>query len=376
LYKKNLEISKKYIELDKEFYYDAFINDGTPYRVNVLREELVKYANICYLKNLTKDELLVYICQNKQCCFNRLHKKYKTYEILILYLKYRIEDKNTKTYNYKILDNINLLLFRLKHDENAKWDIIMHNPTIIRYLILLIGLHNIDKKLIIECAKKCYIGFITLKKYYHELITDDIITSILKIDGTVLQIVPYNLIRKKHCNIAVKQNGIALFYVPDKYHTENLQNNALKYNVNCFKYIKNPTHQQKLYAVQNNGENLLYIKNPTKDIYIEAVKKTPKMIRFGNSNFLDYDLINNIIQQDPTLIRYVNKPTDEMWITALKHDGMLLAFCLIQKDEFCIEALKQNPKAVFFILSFTLNIKKFLEQQTPYAYIYYEPYLF
>ena len=51
--------------------------------------------------------------------------------------------------------------------------------------------------------------------------------------------------------------------------------------------------------------------------------------------------------------------------------GMLLFLCSIQKEIYCIEALKQNPLSIIYILSITDGIKKILEEQTPYAYLYY-----
>ena len=172
-------------------------------------------------------------------------------------------------------------------------------------------------------------------------------------------------------DFAVKQNGLSLFYVPHKYLTKKLENRALKSNPDCFKCIMNPTIEQQLCAVKHNGENLLYIQNPNRELCIEAVKQNPEMIRFVNSNYISTELAKNVIEKKCELIRFISKPTDDMWISALKKNGLLLFFCNIQKEEYCIEALKQDPKSVFYIKTFTPAIKKVLEEQTPFAYIYY-----
>jgi hypothetical protein len=321
--------------------------------------------------NPTIEDIIYYFDNNIFCCYDKIPKIYKTYNNLIYILK------NIKYYNIYGINH--KFIKKIINDLDIQKEILSINP------LFITKLHHFYKNysnygykrlinqidILVYCAKKCKDGFHLLRILRSELITDEIITAILKIDGTVLRLVPYDLIKKKHCNIAIKQNGLALFYVPYKYLTKKLENKALKSNPNCFKFITNPTYKQALCAVKHNGENLLYIKNPDRELCIEAVKQNPEMIRFVNSNYISTELAKNVVEKNCELIRFIAKPTDDMWISALKRNGLLLLFCNIQKEEYCIEALKQEPKSVFYITTFTPAIKKVLEEQTPFAYIYY-----
>ena len=328
------------------------------------RLDMCKNGQINKVKFLTQQEILTYINECKNACFSSLPSLYKTYEMFLLFLK-----------NNRLIISYEKTSFRKKllNDMDTLVDIINENPKCIDtiYSIYQNEKTILPVDLIIASAKYCYNGFELLRRMHHALITHDIIKSALKHDGTILKLVPYKMIKKKYCKIAVKQNGISLFYVPRKYRTPNLEAIAFGNNPDCFKCLDNPTYEQQLVAVKHNGNNILYIENASKELWIEAVKQNNKMMKFVNPSIISHELAKDILEKDATMIRYIERPTDEMWLSALKRDGMLLYFCSLQKEIYCIEALKQTPKAVIYILSFTDGIKKILEQQTPYAYIYY-----
>ena len=166
---------------------------------------------------------------------------------------------------------------------------------------------------IIYSAKHCYEGFQLLRDTDHSLIDDTIIESALVYDGKILELVPYKLIRKKHCKMAVKQNGISLFYVPTKYRNKKLEEIAFMNNPDCFKCIENPTYEQQLIAVRYNGKNILYIKDASNELWLISLEQDNEMIKFINPSLIPHKLATKIVEKNPNFIRYIERPTDEMW---------------------------------------------------------------
>lgn len=358
------ELSDELINNRKFYLFKYIKNPSKAVRKAICCSNTTLVNELC---PLAKDEIkdILTLGGNSSSQFSRLPNKYKTYENFIQAIK--LTSVSSAVFRYRLT-----FLKKLLDDYELQKKLVKENEDVLLSLEIIYNRYN--KKIPYELfaihattSPKCFM--LTLANDY-ESVGDDIIIPFLELDGTNLKYVPYEKIRKVHCNTAVKQNGLALFYVPKKYRSKGLEKRAFKSNPDCFKCLENPTDEQKWAAIRHNGKNIMYIENPTKEMWIEAVRNDYKMTRYINPEWIPKELEAKIVDSDPNLIRYINRPTDDMWISALRRNGMLLYFCTIQKEEYCIEALKNDPKSVIYINSFTPNTFEFLSTQTPYAHIY------
>ena len=85
-------------------------------------------------------------------------------------------------------------------------------------------------------------------------------TNYLSFNGMIIQYIPQTV---EYCNIAVTQNGIALQFVKDEFHTAELSHIAVQQNALALQFVKDEFHTAELsqLAVQQNGCALQFVKN-------------------------------------------------------------------------------------------------------------------
>ena len=166
---------------------------------------------------------------------------------------------------------------------------------------------------------------------YQELFIKKLIEAV-KNDGEALKYVPEKLKTPEICLEAVKNYGIALRYVPEELRTPEICMESVKNNVEALKYVpKELTQEMYMKAVKNNGLALEYVLEElrTPEMCMEAVKS------YGGA--LGYV---------PEELR-----TPEMYMEAVKSNGAILWSVPkeLRTPEMCMEAVKNNVEALRYV---------------------------
>ena len=130
----------------------------------------------------------------------------------------------------------------------------------------------------------------------------------------------------------VKHNGLFLQYVPKKYVTDEL----------C------------ILAAIENGLALQYADNQNKQSCILAVNQNPLALKYVLEQHKTYELCKHAVQQDIRAFEFVTNPSriltnEEICISAVKYNGLLLKYIDNQTPEICTLAVQQNGFAIQYV---------------------------
>jgi len=133
--------------------------------------------------------------------------------------------------------------------------------------------------------------------------------------------------------------------------------------------IKNPTEQDRLRAVEQDGDAVRYIDNPSEAVQLTAVKQWPNAIQHidnpseavqlaavkhegvvlmhldNPSNAVKLAAVNN----DGYAIKYIDNPTEEMQLAAVKNYGPVIEYLSDPSEAVQLAAVRQNYQAIYFI---------------------------
>lgn len=123
----------------------------------------------------------------------------------------------------------------------------------------------------------------------------------------------------------IKRYGWCIKYI--KNPTNEMRLAAIEYSIGGagIKYVDNPTDKEKLFAIKRNGWALTYIKNPTEEMKIEAVKEYPLMLQFIKNPSEEVQLEafksnGKIYQNNKNLIEYIKNPSERIQLEAVKQN--------------------------------------------------------
>lgn len=159
---------------------------------------------------------------------------------------------------------------------------------------------------------------------------------------------------------AVKNSYQALYFIPS----------------NC------QTHELKQIALQNNGYAIQFIKEPSKDEIIQAVTQNGLAIKYvydllygqiPNDNNVYVDKFLNIIPFDDDYTKKIAYQAsirsqlnmDELYKLAVKQNGLALEFIKNQTNEIITLALEQNLKALEYVAIITKDILQYAYNKNP-----------
>lgn len=167
---------------------------------------------------------------------------------------------------------------------------------------------------------------------YNKTFTPEYRKNILSKNGFLLRLIKNKTLEL--CHIAIKDHGLALFYVPKEIINEDLCYKAVYSNSLALSYVPKEIINKELckIAVEDNGLALEYVpkKFIDKELCKIAIKNNPKSLKYIDDDILDNELI----------------------VLAVKKDGLCLSF-LVPLDikmwnEICDIAYQQNYKSIIY----------------------------
>jgi hypothetical protein len=141
---------------------------------------------------------------------------------------------------------------------------------------------------------------------------------------------------------AVKQNGMAIQYIPDP--SEELQFIAVEQKPENVRYIKNPTQKIQTYVVEKSPREVLNIKNVTSETQLLALKLDGQLINMFHNPSPEVQLI--AVQSNPRAILQINNPTEEAQIAAVKAVPTLIKNIYNPSKAVQMAAAEGDPVAV------------------------------
>ena len=103
----------------------------------------------------------------------------------------------------------------------------------------------------------CFIKYIN-NKYY------ELCKLAVKQNGIALQYIPLNILTDELCEIAVRQNGYALKYVPKNKKTSELCEIAIRQNCDALQFVKNNIITNEMCTIVRMQENKRRISSNTR----------------------------------------------------------------------------------------------------------------
>ena len=108
---------------------------------------------------------------------------------------------------------------------------------------------------------------------------------------------------------AIKQNGKLIYYI--KNPSEAVQLAAVKQNVQAIGLIKNPSEEIQLVAIKQDGNAICYIQNPSEKVQLEAIKQNGKSIE---------DMKLAAVKRDGWEIGLIKNPSEAVQLVAVKQN--------------------------------------------------------
>lgn len=187
---------------------------------------------------------------------------------------------------------------------------------------------------------------------------------------------------EEQCRIAVRQNGYAIRHI--KNQTPELIDIAITQFPLSLQYIQNPTDEHITKSFSKDAHAIQFIKNPTYEQKVDAVTRKGATIQYIDNP--DYELINIAMENQPMALGVLcKKLTSEQlkyWIRRVAKEnpkalktiinsvhadvqkfilalsGYALRYVNKQTEELCITAVTNNPMAIQFVEIQTPSIQK------------------
>lgn len=158
------------------------------------------------------------------------------------------------------------------------------------------------------------------------------------------------------CLASVKTNWRNLEFVENQ--SEEMCLNAVWQNGEAIEFVKNRTEEICNLAVRKNGLMLKYVENQTKNICLAAIINNAKAIEFvkEQTEEICVEAIRSAIFQGVDIFYCIKNKTEQIYLTAVKLDGLLLENITEQTEEICLSAIKQNHWAIEYVKNQTDEI--------------------
>ena len=144
---------------------------------------------------------------------------------------------------------------------------------------------------------------------------------------------------------AVKQNGDLIEFIENP--SEEVQLAAVNKNGDAISYIKNPSEKVQLAAVKQDGDAIQFIENPSEKVQLAAVKQNGWAIKEIVNPSEEVQLA--AVTEYGKAIRYIKNPSEEVQLTAVKQNGDLIEFIENPSEEMQLAAVKQDGWAIEYI---------------------------
>lgn len=132
--------------------------------------------------------------------------------------------------------------------------------------------------------------------------------------------------------------------------------------------IKNPTEQDKLAAVEQDGDVIRYINNPSEDIQLAAVNQWPAAIQHIDNPSEAVQL--TAVKRDGTVIMHIDNPSEAVKLAAVTNDGYAIKYIENPSKELKLAAVKNYGQVIEYITDPSEEIQLAAVRQT-YQAIYF-----
>jgi hypothetical protein len=364
------EMHKVVLDSIKKTMYEEYVN-GKESIENLDEDEVYYYKNIQLLKSLktpSKDIVNRAVDITTEACRYFANKYITPSAFLKIFTVSREKAyycrRNFTVAQKKILKTKEFQKKCIEINPQRAFDLLqfVNKKEIVKFVKSAINMGCCDTRLIEEISAS--ITENDQMKLYEKCIEK--MKSIRNFD---LSKAPERLLTKNNLIKIINADPKSIRYFKLKHQTDDLCRLAVKLDPENIKYINSRILSESdiLDIVSKNGMLLDHIVNQTYKICETAVKNDGCALFFVNKGIGNIDQLEKIaLDQRPHAIKYVQKPTEEQWISAVKCDGMLLKYCQCQTERICVEAIKDNYKAFFFTLRNTKKILDTMKKENEY----------
>lgn len=176
--------------------------------------------------------------------------------------------------------------------------------------------------------------------------TNDYIQEV-KQDGMNLRHIDEKYRNRMIESLAVKQNPMAIQFVSEQNQVESICLDAVRENGLVIKYIKNPTLSVCIEAIKQNWLAFYMIVDKNYKICFEAVKQNGLLLKYIKDQ--DEKICKEAVYENPQALEYVLNQSEDIIRCALLKSGLCLQYVKHKTKEMCKLALKQNTLAMKYI---------------------------
>ena len=152
--------------------------------------------------------------------------------------------------------------------------------------------------------------------------------------------------------------------------TDNMWKVVIQLEPSLFQYMKDPSDEMCLFALKEDGSNLQYV---VKNL---SVKLTPEMIYTAVNNYpaaifdVPVEMRDNAIKEfafdrDPTLMKNFKNVRKEYINRKIKEDPSFIRFLDDPDEDLVCKAIENDPNYCVYVKKFTPRIKKLIETLYP-----------
>lgn len=166
----------------------------------------------------------------------------------------------------------------------------------------------------------------------------------------------------EQCLIAIKQNGLVIKYIKQ---TLEMCLIAVKQNGMALEFIKDQTDQLCKAAVYQNSHALKFVINQTDEIIQIATDKNPFSTTY--IKIPSIAIYTKIAKKNIKTFKFMDKSflsdtfTHSIWEHHLAINGIQIKFCPTQTFGLCEIAINQNPNAIQFVDLLRIDYKHYFE---------------
>ena len=177
-------------------------------------------------------------------------------------------------------------------------------------------------------------------------------------------------IRERAILKLLSDDPACILLLRSKCTTDNMWKVVIQLEPSLFQYMKDPSDEMCLFALREDGSNLQYVvKNP-------SVKLTPEMFYTAVNNYpaaifdVPVEMRDNAIKEfafdrDPTLMKNFKNVRKEYINRKIKDDPSFIRFLDNPDEDLVCKAIENDPNYCVYVKKFTPRIKKLIETLYP-----------
>lgn len=176
--------------------------------------------------------------------------------------------------------------------------------------------------------------------------------------------------REKTLLKLLSDDPACILLLRSKCTTDNMWKVVIQLEPSLFQYMKDPSKEMCLFALQEDGSNLQYVvKNPavhlTPEMLYTAVKSYPAAIFDVPVEMRDNAIKEFAFDQDPTLMKHFTNIRKEYINRKIKDDPSFIRFLDNPDEDLVCNAIENDPNYCVYVKKFTPRIKALIQNLYP-----------